>query len=334
MPADARGIRTNPLQEIFWTRTSLLLAVLIVVSGTCLFLAGGMDPGNGKNFVQAIGTGTMISAVVGFGQTLITAAASQRALVAPVIEESKKALHELSAEYRSLNSEFFPTHVFEATSEPDPKFNELMMADLARSRQYLFRGFAGRHAAARLLHSHAEWEMRAVLADPREATTISGRARYLLRKEGAEADYDDIQQRLHDEVRVGLVGLYHARSRCTRIDLTVVDDPPLDRLEIFDDSVWITLYSDARSATTLYPRTLRFSEGSFIYNMQRAELLRTCVSRAARHFQITPETTRQDFLGLFTKITGEPLSEEQFHELEGKFRAFRKEFSTAAELGS
>ena len=37
---------------------------------------------------------------------------------------------------------------------------------------------------------------------------------------------------------------------------------------------------------------------------------------------------------LFEKITGSPLSEEQFRELEGKFHAFRAEFSAVAELGS
>ncbi|MBN6033852.1 hypothetical protein JYK18_02920 [Amycolatopsis sp. 195334CR] len=329
------GKRTrSPLQEIFWTRTSLLLLVLVVVSITCLFLASGMDPGNGKNFVNSVGTGTMISAVVGFGQTLITAAASQRALVAPVIDESRRALEKLAAEYRSLNREFFPTDVFEATPEPDPRFNELMMRDLAGSRQYFFRGFSGRFAAARLLLSHAEWEMRAVLADPSDPTTISGRARYLLRQEGPEADYEAIQRRLQDEMGMGLVGLFLARSRCTRIDLTVVTDPPLDRLEIFDDCVWVTLYSDVGPESALYPRTLRFSEGSFVYNMERAEFLRLGGGRNGRHFQITPETTRADFIALFGRATGRPLSEEQFSELEGRFRSFSQEFSTAAGLRS
>jgi len=334
VPAEAKRLRSNPLQEIFWTRTGLLVLILIIISGVSLVISSNMDPSAAKTFLNSVGTGTLISAVVGFGQTLITATASQKALVAPVIEESRRALQELSAEYRSLNREFFPTDVFEATTNPDPAFNRVMMADLDSTRQYFFRGFSGRHAAARLLLSRTDRELRAVVADPRDSSAISGRARYLLRREEVGVDYETIQERLHEEISIGLVGLFLARSRCTRVDITVVADPPLDRLEMFDSSVWLTLYSDIGGAISLYPRTLRFTEGSFMYNMERTEFLRVCNSRTGRHFLITPSTTRQDFIALFEKITGNRLSEEQFQELEEKFHTFRKEFSAVAELGS
>lgn len=330
MAAEAHPPRHNPLQEIFWTRTGLLLLVLVVVSGVCLTVSGAIPLGMGRNLLTAAGTGTLVSAIVGFGQTLITATASQRAVVSPVIEESRRTLRELAAEYRSMNKEFFPTHVFEATTEPDPALNRLMMRDLHATRQYFFRGFSARYAAARLLLSRAEWELRAIIADPRDATTISGRARYLLRHEGATADVEEIQRELSHEVSMGLVGLYLARSRSMRIDLTVIADPPLDRLEMFDDSVWIHLYSDVNSMNTLYPRTLRFSEGSFIYNMERAEFLRVCQSRSCRHFRLAPDTTRQEFMALYQKVTGHPLTEEAFRDLETEFHVFRHNFSTAA----
>jgi hypothetical protein len=326
--------RNNQLQEIFWTRNGLLLLILIVISGTSLVISSSMSLSPGKTLLNSVGTGTLISAVVGFGQTLITATASHRALVEPVIEESRRALQELSSEYRSLNREFFPTDVFEATTRPDPAFNRVMMADLNATRQYFFRGFSARHAAARLLLSRTERELRAAVADPRDSCAIGGRARYLLRREEPGVNYEVIQKRLHDEISIGLVGLFLARSRCAQVDITVVADPPLDRLEIFDDSVWLTLYSAVGGATTLYPRTLRFTEGSFMYNMERTEFLRVWNSRTGRHFPITPSTTRQDFFSLFEKITGNRLSEEQFQELEIRFHLFRKEFSAVAELGS
>jgi hypothetical protein len=331
--ADDKSRGSNPIQELFWTRTGLLLLILIVVSGASMIFAAMMTGGTAKNLVSALATGTMITAIVGFGQTAITARAAQKAMVTPLIEENRRALRELSAEYRSLNKEFFPTDVFEATNDPDPGFNALMMQDLRKTRQYFFRGFSGRHAAARLLLARAEWELRAVVADPRERTAISGRARYLIRHEGAVADFETIQDRLHEEISIGLVGLYLARSRCSRIDVTVISDPPLDRLEMFDDSVWITLYSDL-GATTLYPRTLRFTEGSFIYNMERAEFSRLRNTRHAHQMVITPDTTRRAFLSQFEKVTGNTLTEERFIALEGKFHTFRREFSLAADLGS
>ncbi|HEV7646908.1 MAG TPA: hypothetical protein VGP26_01990 [Actinophytocola sp.] len=298
-----------------------------------MIVTSGMAPGTGKNLITAVATGTLVSAVVGFGQTLVTATASQRAMLTPLIDESRQALRDLAAEYRSMNREFFPTHIFEPTEEPDPAFNKLMMQDLQGTRQYLFRGFAGRHAAARLLLSKAEWEFRAVIADPRDLRGISGRARYLIRHSAADVDYDTIHEKLHEEVRIGLVGLYLARSRCSRLEVTVISDPPIDRLEIFDDSVWVTLYSDARSSNQ-FPRTLRFSEGSFIYNMERAEFARISASPHAHHLVITPDMAREDFIRQFQKITGTPLSEEQFLDLNAEFHNFLREFSVTAELGS
>jgi hypothetical protein len=333
LPADAKSRGSNPIQEIFWTRTGLLLLILIVVSGGSMIVSATMAAGTMKNILTALATGTLVTAIVGFGQTLITATAAQRAMVTPLIEENRKALRELSAEYRSLNREFFPTHVFEPTNDPDPALNHLMMQDLRNTRQYFFRGFSGRYAAARLLLARAEWELRAVVADPRERTAITGRARYLIRNEGLVADFDTIQDRLHEEIHIGLVGLFLARSRCSRIDVTVIADPPLDRLEMFDDSVWITLYSDAAS-TSLYPRTLRFEEGSFIYDMERAEFGRLRNTREARRLVIMPDTTRGEFLVDFEKVTGTRLSPDCFLELEARFHAFRQEFSLAAELGS
>ncbi len=335
MSAEPKGVRSNLLQELFWTRTGLLLLTLIVTSGGSLAISSTMDQGALRTFLTSVGTGTMISAVVGFGQTLITSSAAQRALVTPVVEESRRALRDLTAEYRALDREFFPTHVFEPTARPDPAFNQVMMQDLERTRLYVFRGFAGRYAAGRLLLSQSECELRAVLADPRDDDAISGRARYLLRNEGADGDYDSIAARLREQISIGLVGLFLARGRCSRIDLTIVSDPPLDRLELFDDSVWLTLYSNTSAGVIrLYPRTVRFSEGSFIYGMERAEFLRISNSKAGLHVVITPGTSRADFLALFEKITGNPLTEDGFRSLEEKFHRFRKEFSASAQLGS
>lgn len=333
MPAEGKGLRKNPIQEIFWTRTGLLLLILLVISGLSMIVSSGMTAGTGKDLVTAVTTGTLVSAIVGFGQTLITATATQRAMLTPLIDESRQALRDLSAEYRSMNREFFPTHVFEPTADPDPTFNRLMMQDLQSTRQYLFRGFSGRHAAARLLLSRAEWEIRAVVSDPRNLSGISGRARYLIRHAAADVDHDTINARLHNEIRIGLVGLYLARSRCTRMEVAVISDPPIDRVEIFDSSVWVTLYSDARS-TNEYPRTLRFSEGSFIYNMERSEFGRISASPHAQRLVINPNSTRDEFIAQFETITCSKLSQEQFLELSNEFHKFLRDFSVTAELGS
>ncbi|HEU4348434.1 MAG TPA: hypothetical protein VFR35_11665 [Actinoplanes sp.] len=320
--------------ELFWTRTGLLLLLMLLTSAAALSLSGRFEQEPLRTLVTAIGTGALVSALVTTAQTLLTATASRRVLVDSLVEESRQAMRELTDEYRSMNSEFFPTHVFEPTADPDPAFNRLMMADLHNTRQYLFRGFSGRHAAARtLLASSLERELRVVIADPRDRNSINSRARYLLRQTAVEGSYAEIQARLYEDVCIGLVGLYAARGRCTRIDVTVTSNPPADRFELFDDSVWVALFSDLNGTATPYPRTLRFQRSSFIYNMQRSEFLRICNSRTALHECIYPDTDRDEFIAVFEKITGRRLSVRRFEALEEAFRAFRCDFAHRAHLG-
>jgi len=243
-------------------------------------------------------------------------------------------MRELTDEYRSTNSEFFPTHVFEPTADPDPAFNKLMMADLQNTRQYLFRGFSARHAAARLLlASSLERELRVVIADPRDRNSINSRARYLQRQSTVEGSYAEIQAQLYEDVCTGLVGLYVARGRCTRIDVTVTSNPPADRFELFDDSIWVALFSQAGGASTPYPRTLRFQRSSFIYTMQHSEFVRICNSRTALHECIYPDTDRDEFIAVFEKITGRRLTVKRLETLEDAFHTFRRDFARRAHLG-
>lgn len=325
--------RRSLLVELFWTRTGLLLLLMLLSSSVLLPLAGRMEQGALRNVVTAVGTGLLVSALVTCAQTLLTASASRRVLVESLVQESRAAMRELTQEYRSLNMEFYPTHIFEPTDEPDPALNRLMMSDLQGTRQYLFRGFSARHAAARLLLTRPlEREMRVVIADPRDRNSISSRARYLLRRTGMDGSYADVQARLYEEICVGLVGLYVVRDRCTRIDVTVMSNPPADRYELFDDSIWVALFSDAAGTTTLYPRTLRFQRSSFIYSMEHSEFVRTCNSRSALHVCIYPDTDRDEFLALFEKITGRRLTAKRLELLEEVFHSFRRDFVTSANL--
>lgn len=334
MPDSSRApSRRNLLTELFWTRTGLLLLVLLITSAVLLPLSSDMPAGVPRNLIVALGTGTLVSAVVTFVQTLLTSSSSRRVLVEALVEESRNAMRQLTDEYRSTNREFFPTHIFDQTDDPDPTLNRLMMADLQNTRQYLFRGFSARHAAARLLLTRSlERELRVVIADPRDRNSINSRARYLLCHGGAEVGYPELQARLYEEICVGLVGLYVVRGRCNRIDVTVMANPPVDRFELFDDSIWIALFSDASGASTPYPRTVRFLRSSFIYNMEHSEFVRISSARTALHVSIYPDTDVDEFVALFEKITGRRLSARRLESLEQTFHAFRHDFVSSAQL--
>jgi hypothetical protein len=328
--------RRSLLLELFWTRTGLLL--MLLVSGVTLIvtltLSGGMEQGTLRTVLTAIGIGALVSVLVMIAQTLLTATTSRQELVDSLVEESRQAMRELTDEYRAMNSDFFPTHVFEPTTDPDPAFDKLMMADLENSRQYLFRGFSGRHAAVRLLLAGSvERELQVVIVDPRDRDSINCRARYLLRQgDGAAGGYAEIRARLYEEICIGLVGLYVARGRCTRIDVTVTSSPPVDRFELFDDSIWVALFSDATSASAPHPRTMRFLSSSFIYHMQHNEFVRISNSSTCLHVSLYPDTDRDEFIALFEKITGRRLSVRRLEALEDAFHCFRCEFVSRVHL--
>lgn len=328
----AQRRRGGLLVELFWTRTGLLLLILMMIAGTLLTTAGAVQSGTSRGLLVAVGTGALVSALVTFAQTLLTATASRRVLVDSLVIESRKVLEELSAEYRSLNTEFFPTNVFEPSVERDPELTRLIMTDLRTSRQYLFLGFSARYASARLLLSDSwEREVRVVMADPKDCGSMGGRARWLLRYAEPGGDYEQTLAGLQDEIAVGLVGLYVARSRCTRIDVTVIGNPPLDRFEIFDDSVWVTLFSDPAAVGVAHPRMLRFARASFLYAMQRSELIRICNGRAGQHLVMHPDTTLEEFLTLFEQVTGRALSALTYDDLTRRFHTVASEFASSAD---
>ena len=71
---------------------------------------------------------------------------------------------------------------------------------------------------------------------------------------------------------------------------------------------------------------------SFIYNMQRSEILRISNSRSEVHVQLDPATDLDEFFALFEKITGRRLTSKSCKTLEDEFHAFRTQFAASAHL--
>lgn len=319
------------LRELFWTRTGLLVAVTALTGLGLLVFSASLPPDSLASRIWfALGTGLAAAALFTTAQTVIAADAANRLLVDALARQTQQAMRQLTDEYRAMDLTYLPTHVFESSPRPDPTFNRQLTRDLEASRMYLFRGLSGRHTAARLLTARPRnWEVRVVIADLRASESLRERARYLV---GAgygtslEKTYAEVRQ----QVRAGLVGLYLARLRCSRISITVSHSPSLDRFEIFDDSVWVTLYSDISRPAALYPRSLRFGRDSFIYTMQRRDFERT--TDEAPTELIDPGMAGREFSAMFERLTGDRLTSRELATLQGEFDRFRYRFVTDARL--
>lgn len=319
------------LRELLWTRTGLLVTVAALAGVGLLMLSSTLPAESGPSRIAfALGTGLAAAALFASAQTVFAASAANRMLVDSLVEQTRLAMRELTDEYRSLDATYLPSHIFEGSPRPDPTFNYQLTRDLEASQLYLFRGMSGRHTAARLLAARPRnWEVRVILADLHASASLYERARYLVAA-GYGASLDQAYDEIRQQVRYGLVGLYLARLRCRRISLTVSRSPSLDRFEIFDDSVWVALYSDVTGAPAQYPRSLRFGKDSFVYAMQRRDFERTTDDAPIE--VIDPGMAEDGFRALYARLTGEELTTTDLAWLTGEFERFQWEFVAEARL--
>ncbi|WP_327714063.1 hypothetical protein OG381_00490 [Streptomyces sp. NBC_00490] len=129
----------------------------------------------------------------------------------------------------------------------------------------------------------------------------------------------------------GLVGLFLVRNKCGSIEVLFVPTPSLDRFEIFQNSVWVALFSDMDQGTR-FPRAMRFPHASLIYRMQEAECLAIRRSPTTRRFEISRTTTDDQFGGLFLEMTGQELTPQLLAELTSEYEDTAHRFCSSIRM--
>jgi DNA-binding SARP family transcriptional activator len=191
---------------------------------------------------------------------------------------------------------YAPTHSYDATSTFDPSFNRDLSADLSRSHTYTFRGISAKYVPARLLHRGPGLDIvRVMMLDPGAHEAI--RLRAVDRKQNPkyhDADVPTIASTLREEILRSLVGLFDARALCT-IDIALIASTAVDRVELFDDSVYVSLYHGPRSLCQPFPETMRYTRETVAYGHHRLDCLRQ-LDLARHRLQFRPEADDADLL--------------------------------------
>ena len=317
----------NMLKRLSRGMQSLLLAVVALGATVLLWAATLVRSGTWKEFLNAVATGLLVSAAFGIAQALITSRVSTEMLRASVVEEVSRSLAE-------SNNAFFPANEFPASTSPDPLFNALLTQDLENSSTFWFRGLSGRYAAARLsFNQNVSLQAHLILPDPKTPGTFEGRVDYAFRnKIYPELDLNGIRSKIKRDIAMGMIGFFDACRKCAITELILTPMPLLDRYEIFRDAIWVTLYSSPGQGTK-FPRTLRFSATSVMYLMQQADCLQTRSHPSARLIQFPRFMTSTDMLELFTDITGDKITQDEYDRLLVDFRTFADDFARAAGIG-
>lgn len=317
---------TNSLLKRLSRGMQALLLSLVALGATVLLWAATLVPSQTwKEFLNAVATGLLVSAAFGIAQTLITSKVTTDVLRTSIMEEVSRSLAHSSSAY-------YPTSEFSASSVPDPQFNIRLNQDLTKSSTFWFRGMSGRYTAARLaLNQNVSLQAHLILPDPKVSGTLEGRIDYANRHQLYPGlDSDEIRERLQKDINLGIVGLFEASHRCAILEIILTPMPVLDRYEIFQDAIWVTLFSDPGRGTS-FPRTLRFSSKSVMYLMQQADCLQIRSHPSSRLIQ--PRTIPEaDLISRFNEITGQSITREMYIKLKKEFYSFADDFARSADM--
>ena len=295
---------------------SLLVSLVTIWGGSQL-------PGGWRDGANAVGLGILVSAVFGMAQSLITDPISKEILRQSITEEVRGALTELHTSY-------IPTDEFPAGDQPGIGFNALMSQDMQTSGTYWFRGIHTKFCAARFsMLPSSNLQAYLILPDPTVPHSLDARLEYrAAQAAGGQTSIPELREKTLRSIHSGLVGLFLTRNKCGSIEVLLVSTPALDRFEMFQHSVWISLFSDMDQGT-LFPRAMRFSRSSLIHRMQGAECLAIRRSPTTRRFEISRTTTEEEFVGLFRDMTGKELTPQLLAELTADYEGTAGRFRTA-----
>ncbi len=211
-----------------------------------------------------------------------------------------------------LNEQFLPTDQYAAAKEFDSRFNRDLTRDLSRSSFYFFRGTSAKYVPARLRQCNHHLEVtQVILLDPHDASTIDARAQDRRRRpEYQGSSIQEIATSIRDEILLAIVALFDCRDQCD-IEIGFSNTTSPVRIEVFDDSIYTSIYRSPESQRNTHPETARFSKDSQTYQIFRDECRRQLQLSSSRKRFTMRDTDRElvEFLDSVGFAEVEPLQD-------------------------
>lgn len=289
----------------------------IVLSVGLLVAAAAIDDEFWSSLLIAFATGLAGTATFSIAHTLLVTRTSEK-----LMQDAARV--EIQESMNRLQMEFIPSEDFPDSSEPLPRFNEVLTEDWNRSNRVWFRGISGRHTAVRLSeNNNRQLELICILPDLSDPSSLVSRAQYFFNAGLTAAEtQDDAERELLAQCMTGLVGLMSYSGRCAQLEIVLTPSPSLDRYEIFTDASWVSLFSAGRPGVR-YPRTIRVGKENPIHMLQQSEthLLRLQAIKQERYYRI-PRAIRddEDFLRLLSDVSGSDVKPEELAHHRHEFR--------------
>lgn len=324
---------TGLLRELYFNRTGLLFLLMLLLSTGLLGASAGTH-GSAASFLLALGTSILATTGYSIIQVFLTtrqlnrflrssiqssvtsqmslvksevsAVTSQvslvRAEVSSVVSQVSQVADAMLENYRELHREFVPVAQYPPVNIPDPRFNNDLNSSIRRSAHYTFRGTTAHHSVARLAQLPAiPQNIQLIIADPTKPAAVDIRARRLAEM-NRDITFDQARKTVVNRIFISLFGAYTIRSRCDRIEVCLTSSPHIDRLEICDDAIYVTRFSESTEEAFKFPSAVKFSNESQIYKMFFRDCSRLLSSPYSVKFEMPREGDDDGFLAALSTV--------------------------------
>ncbi len=332
------------------TRTVIVLLLGLLGSATLGLLAAS-STGTTQALYIAVATSLVANTAFAVSQVLVTDPAKDQLLKATISEvihdgredfarliagaiEIDSVVAQATAEVIDLrdssSSEFYPDKIYLQSRGPDLDFNEDLRRSLNSSRRYTFKGVTGRYAAARLMRLGAKCkEVHLIVSHPSYPDAFKSRVNHLMSySEDESLNLEALRKRLIDEIYQAVVGAQLSVERFESLTIDFTTETQINRLEIFDQHVYKTLFHEEGDKGIQYPRTLRYLQDSVPYEEALSEAGRVRLnSRYA--IELTDVKSDDELIQHIRNLGFENFGEEGLKSLRARFQSNADSFLDA-----
>lgn len=315
-----------------WARRTLgayaFALACVVALGLGIFLVTRDKTLNSDEVLSSVGLSLIGSVVFALIFTLLSSRVRDR-LLYDAFAENANTLSAIVLDRMTGADSHIPIATYRASDDYNREFNRELARSLNESRLYAFRGTSAKYVPLRLKAAHSRpEELRIVMIDPTSTLALRRRATDRQRHPGERhRSVDQLADDLKDEILMAVVAIFDIREIC-KVDLAYSTETAVTRLELFDDSAYISWYQEQHSTETNFPQTLQFRAGSFLYEIQRLDMIRR-FDIAEKKVSFDSSHNKDHLISHMSALTGSAIRHEDITRWREKYAGFSAPFDQA-----
>lgn len=264
--------RTGLIERVYENRAYALVLGVALISVILLAVASNEDDQAIASVEFAVASGLLVSAAFSALQVYFT----NNEFVELVRTEIRAELDSLAKVVDSSVGRIHRNHVPTAAYRPADSlanaFNDDLTQHLTSTRTYRFRGLTGVYVAQRFRECRARVDqLRLIIADPRDSEALRFRLQYEMNTILQGSEYHEAVAAARAKTLKSLVGLFQVRHQCRELGVLFSREIPPDRIELFDEALFITLFDSGNTDGYEFPSSYQYSNQSVLYSIASRE---------------------------------------------------------------